>query len=198
VKIAPATPDRWKDLEDLMGPNGAYGGCWCTWFLVPYAEYKKIKGAGAKTMFKREVGAARPPGLIAYDDEGRPVGWLRITPRSAAPTWNGRQRASAPLPDAPADDEAVWAASCFFVREGHRKQGVTSALLKAGIAFAKKNGARVLEACPIDATAKTTAASLFVGTASVFARFGFKELARRTERRPLMRLDLKRARKAAS
>lgn len=194
LTIEPATPDRWKDLEDLMGPNGAYAGCWCVWFLVPYKEYHAIKGAGAKKLLKRDVRSGSPPGLLAYD-EGKPVGWLRLGPRKRTPTWNGDKRASAPLPDAPADDEGVWAATCFFVHAGHRRQGVTSALLKAGIAHAKKNGARVLEACPVDPKGKKiTSSTLFAGTATVFARAGFKELARRTSQRPLMRLELKKTR----
>jgi hypothetical protein len=29
VKIYPATAERWKDIETLFGPKGAYAGCWC-------------------------------------------------------------------------------------------------------------------------------------------------------------------------
>ncbi|HEC62059.1 MAG TPA: hypothetical protein ENI27_07380 [bacterium] len=25
------TPDRWSDLEELFGRQGAYSGCWCMW-----------------------------------------------------------------------------------------------------------------------------------------------------------------------
>jgi hypothetical protein len=32
VSIEPATAERWYDLENLFGPTGAYGHCWCTFF----------------------------------------------------------------------------------------------------------------------------------------------------------------------
>jgi GNAT superfamily N-acetyltransferase len=76
------------------------------------------------------------------------------------------------------------------VKPGHRRQGVSSALLKAGAAFAKEHGARVLEACPMDVQGRSDPISLYVGRMSVFERAGFKEVARRKDNRPLMRLSL--------
>jgi len=29
IAIHPVTPERWADLEELFGPSGGYGGCWC-------------------------------------------------------------------------------------------------------------------------------------------------------------------------
>ncbi|HVY03347.1 MAG TPA: hypothetical protein VG983_06790 [Caulobacterales bacterium] len=67
---------------------------------------------------------------------------------------------------------------------------MTSALLAGAIDFARRNGARAIEACPIDAKPKMAAASLYVGATGVFARAGFAEAARRRDNRPLMRLTL--------
>lgn len=66
------------------------------------------------------------------------------------------------------------------------------ALVKGGLAFARANGARVVEACPIDGA--TGNVDAYVGLKSVFDRAGFREVARRRPNRPLMRLALKRAR----
>ena len=63
------------------------------------------------------------------------------------------------------------------------------ALLKGGLAFAKKNGARIVEACPIDGDASAGAA--YVGRTAVFERAKFREVARRKDNRPLMRLVFK-------
>jgi hypothetical protein len=48
-----------------------------------------------------------------------------------------------------------------------------------------------LEAYPIDTSASKSSSNIFVGTASTFARVGFKEVARRAPARPIMRHDLK-------
>jgi hypothetical protein len=43
----------------------------------------------------------------------------------------------------------VWALSCFYVRTGYRKRGVTSALIAAALKAAKRARAPQLEAYPI-------------------------------------------------
>ena len=52
------------------------------------------------------------------------------------------------------------------------------------------NGARVVEACPVETEAKRPNISLYHGIASSFSRAGFKEVARRRPDRPLMRLEI--------
>jgi GNAT superfamily N-acetyltransferase len=49
------------------------------------------------------------------------------------------------------DEVPVWSLSCFYVRKGYRKQGVTSALITAALEAAKRAGASALEAYPLDA-----------------------------------------------
>ncbi|MGE0046930.1 MAG: GNAT family N-acetyltransferase, partial [Hyphomonadaceae bacterium] len=152
------------------------------------------RGEDAKSAFKKRVKTGAPPGVLAYA-EGQAVGWLQIGPRADAPQWNTPKRLSAPLPDAPETDERVWAATCFFVRRGYRGKGVTQALLEGGVAFAKKAGARIVEACPHDGRGKVDPGTLYVGQMRVFERAGFAEVARRKENRPLMRLELKKGRR---
>jgi len=92
------------------------------------------------------------------------------------------------------DDVPVWSISCFYVRIGYRRQGVTSALIAAALQAAKRAKAPALEAYPLDAGETPSASG--TGYASTFARAGFKTVARRTRPRPIMRYDLKaRARK---
>ena len=61
-------------------------------------------------------------------------------------------------------------------------------LAKAAIAYARKKKAVALDVCPIDTDAHLTWGEGFVGFASVFRELGFKEVARRSPKRPLMRL----------
>ncbi len=187
-RVAPLTPNLWPAFEKLFGKNGACSGCWCIHWRVPRQDYIAWRGAKAKALFKRRVVRGPPPGVLAFiGDEA--VGWLQIGPRPDTPQWNSPRRATAPMREADAADERVWGATCFFIKSSARGQGVTAALLDAGVDFAKANGARVLEACPIDG--RTNNVDAHVGLAPVFARAKFKEVARRRPNRPLMRLDLR-------
>ena len=89
-----------------------------------------------------------------------------------------------------ADDPAVWAISCFFIRTKARGQGLTHQLVGAGIDFARKNGARLLEACPMDQSKDSRSIGLFVGSTRVFEKAGFEAVAARKPGRPLMRFVL--------
>jgi GNAT superfamily N-acetyltransferase len=129
------------------------------------------------------------PGLLAYRDK-EAVGWLAIAPRPATPDWNiGRKASAAELPEH-ADDESIWAATCFFVRKDARGEGVTTALLEAGTAYAKKHGAKTVEACPMAHEDRRSTTGLFVGPKRVFDRAGFDTVIERKPGRPLMRLAL--------
>jgi predicted GNAT family acetyltransferase len=189
-RVEPLTPDLWPAFERLFGKNGACMGCWCMYWRLPRKEYDAARGDAAKGMMKRRVKAGPPPGVLAFMGE-EAVGWLQIGPRADAPQWNTPRRVSAPLEPDDAEDEGVWAATCFFVKPGMRKQGVTDALLEGGIDFARGSGARVIEACPTEATGRMDSVSLYVGHAGVFRRAKFKEIARRKHNRPLMRLALR-------
>ncbi len=192
-RVEPLTPEMWPAFERLFGKQGACMGCWCMYWRLPRKEYDAARGADAKRLFKKRVKKGPPPGVVAFiGDEA--VGWLQIGPRADAPQWNAPRRLSAPVKPEDAENAAVWGATCFFVKSSARRQGVTDALLKGGIAFARENGARVIEACPMDTQGRSDPISLYVGRASVFERAGFKEIVRRKETRPLMRLMLRKRR----
>jgi GNAT superfamily N-acetyltransferase len=98
---------------------------------------------------------------------------------------------TAPLAEEAASDPREWGVSCFVVKAGARGGGVATRLLDAAVAWARKNGARGLEACPVDTEGfDRPRISLYHGVASTFARAGFVEIARRRSDRPLMRLEL--------
>lgn len=187
--VLPLTPERWRDLENLFGPQGPCYGCWCNHFRMPQKQRMPLLGEGARRLFEERVKTGPPPGVLAYDED-TPVGWLQVGPRAHIPEWNNPRRASTPLADAPAEDERNWAASCFFVRKGFRGKGVTAALLAAAIGFARESGARLLEAAPMDHEFKRSSEGLYVGAERVFLRAGFLEMARQKPGRPLLRLAL--------
>ena len=121
------------------------------------------------------------------------MGWVAVAPREMTPDWNRGRKSSAAEVEADAADPDCWGASCFFVRSGHRKQGMTAELLEAGIARARRGGANRLEACPMSHDDKRSAVGMCVGPLRVFERAGFEKVLERKPGRPLMRLKLKTA-----
>jgi GNAT superfamily N-acetyltransferase len=192
-RARPLTPDRWPDLEAVFGPAGGYWGCWCMYWRAPRSDFTDpVKRTKLKSRFKRRVADGPPPGLIAYAPGGEPVGWAQVAPRLDVPNWNGPRRLSAPPETTEAEDPKVWAVNCFVVRRDWRGKGVAKALLAAAVAFARKSGARFLDACPVDVNGEMRPpVSIYHGTAAMFKRAGFVEIARRRGDRPLMRLDLR-------
>lgn len=180
LDIRPLTYDLWPALEDLFGENGARSGCWCMYGRIGPA-YRKRPQAKNKEDFREVVTRGPPPGLLAFDGE-LAVGWCQLTPRDRVP-WLDRAWRLARVDELP-----VWSISCFYVRRGYRRRGLTSALIGAALKTARRANAPALEAYPLDAAVSPSASS--TGFASTFARAGFKTVARRAAARPIMRHDL--------
>jgi GNAT superfamily N-acetyltransferase len=177
----PLTPERWPHLEALFGPRGATGGCWCMWWRMPRAQFNAQKGEGNKQVFQQLVEAGEIPGLLAYAD-GQAVGWCAVAPRERYSALD-RSRILKRV-----DDQPVWSIVCFYVKRSFRGQGLTTALLRAAVAYATQQGARIIEAYPIEPKATRTADIFaYTGLASSFRRVGFVEVLRRSETRPIMR-----------
>lgn len=180
----PVTRELWDDLAALFGPSGAYSGCWCMFWRVKSSEFEANGNKGNRRALKRIVARNEIPGLLAYES-GKPIGWISLGPKSEF----GRIERS-PLFKA-IDDQPVWSVVCFFIKKDHRNLGVGKRLLAAATDFARSQGARVLEAYPIDTRGKRQEdAALFTGTQDLFEQAGFVEVARRKERRPVMRKKL--------
>jgi len=136
-----------------------------------------------RAALKRLAVAGPPPGLIGYRSDV-PVGWISLGPRE-----DYARLENSPVMK-PVDDRPVWSIICFVVPAEFRGQGVAHALLKAAIAYAKKQKVRLLEAYPVDQHGPTSAENLWFGTKSMFDSAGFEEIARRRPRRPVVRLHL--------
>jgi len=90
----------------------------------------------------------------------------------------------------PVDSRSVWSVSCFYVTRGYRRTGLSVALLKAAVDYAKENGARIVEGYPQDARKNLPDAFAWTGLVPTFCQAEFKEAARRSPSRPIMRRDL--------
>lgn len=180
-KVRPLTPDLWPALEDLFGPKGAVNGCWCMYWRIGNA-YRRTPRGKNKAAFRDVVRRGPPPGLLAFDGDVA-VGWCQLTPRDELP-WLDRAWRLARVDTVP-----VWSISCFYVRKGYRRQGITTVLIEAALQAAKRAKAPALEAYPLDRSLSPSATS--TGIVTTFLRAGFKPVARRVPPRPIMRHDLR-------
>lgn len=130
---------------------------------------------------KALVDAGTPPGLIGYRGK-LPVGWVSLGPRDAFKKLQRSQVMKA------VDDKPVWSIICFVVPAQYRGEGVARALLDGAIAYAKEQGATLLEAYPVDRSARGRDDSMWFGAKSMYDAAGFVEVARRKPQRPVVRM----------
>jgi GNAT superfamily N-acetyltransferase len=151
------------------------------WWRLTAKEFDAHKGEGNRRAMKAIVKSGRIPGILAYH-KGEVVGWCSVAPREEFPRLE-RSRILKPV-----DGKAVWSVVCFFVARSHRRTGVGLRLLKAATKYVAGAGGRILEGYPVEPK-KVSTPDVFAyhGLAEMFRSAGFKEVARRSETRPIMR-----------
>lgn len=146
------------------------------------AAYRKRPPELNRNDFRQLVDQGPPPGLLAFDSD-LAVGWCQITPRDSLPwldrTWRLLR----------VDDVPVWSISCFYIRIGYRRRGVTTALIRAALEAAKIASVPAVEAYPLDRALSPSSTS--TGYASTFRRLGFREVVRHSPERPIMRFEFR-------
>jgi len=184
-RARPLTPGSWPDLEQLFGlPGGSIvRGCWCMHYRKT-GQGSGSAGAGSKLALCDLVNRGVVPGLIGYLD-GSPAGWISLGPREEY-----LRLLRSPIMK-PVDDIKVWSVVCSFVARPYRGQGLQHQMLAAAIGFARDNGARVLEAYPVDKAGRSHDDFMFFGSRSLYERAGFREVVRRSPTRVVMRRALR-------
>jgi GNAT superfamily N-acetyltransferase len=184
IEVRAAGPDAWPDVERVFGRGGQVGGCWCMWFRLSGPEFRAQGGEGNRRALRELVDAGRAPGLVAYRG-GEPIGWCAVAPRSEY------RRLVRSLVARPVDDAPVWSLTCLYVVPGNRGLGVARRLVRGACAHAAGQGARIVEAYPVDdAMGPVSSDAAYHGVVSLLRSEGFTEVARHSPRRPLMRRDV--------
>jgi len=181
LDFKPVTAELWNDLEKLFGEHGAYSGCWCMWWRIKRSEFTTQQGEGNKKALKNIIDSGRIPGILAYFNN-EPIAWCSVAPREQFPVLDRSSTLKR------VDNEPVWSIVCFFIAKQYKGKGLTHFLVRAALKYAKLNGARIVEAYPLDKKhSKHTALEAYTGFAATFQKEGFKEVIRRSRIRPVMR-----------
>jgi ribosomal protein S18 acetylase RimI-like enzyme len=185
MEVRAAGPDSWGDVAAVMGERGDPARCFCQYFRLRGQQWSSATRETNRRDLRTQVCSGDlPPGILAYDD-GVPVGWCAVSPRTAYP----RVLAS---PNWRTDHPDAWVITCFVVPVGHRRQGVAGELTRGAVDFAQSYGASVVEGCAVD-TAQAegvSSADLYRGPLSAFLDAGFKEVNRTNPRWVLVRRTL--------
>jgi GNAT superfamily N-acetyltransferase len=151
-------------------------------------EYEAKKGEKNRRAMKRIVERGPPPGLLAYRGS-EPVAWIAVAPRSEFKLL-ATSRVLAPV-----DDRPVWSIACLYLRKDVRRQGLSTKLIRAAAEYARSRGAKLVEGYP-QIPRKDAMPDVFAwtGFASSFERAGFREVARRSPTRPIVRWPVRSSR----
>jgi GNAT superfamily N-acetyltransferase len=196
LTIVGANRASWADLQAIFGTADYPGRCYCQRFKTRDCHWSSLSDEERRARLREQThcddpGAGATTGLVAYLG-AEPVGWVAVEPRTAYPrlprvrtVWSGRHEDKA--------DDSVWAVTCFTIRKGYRKRGITYALAAATIGFARDHGASALEAYPMitQPGQEITWGELHVGSRQVFAEAGFTEVSHPSPRRIVMKIDFR-------
>jgi GNAT superfamily N-acetyltransferase len=198
ISVVPANQASCDDLKAVFGTRGDASKCQCQRYKTRATDWDiawaSIPAAKRAKRLREQTRCGQPQarttsGLVAYLD-GEPVGWCAVEPRTAYVrlqskplVWAGRAEDKA--------DNGVWAVTCFATRAGFRRRGVSRALARAAVDFARERGARAVEGYPMITTPgqEITWGELHVGSRGIFAAAGFAEVSRPSLRRVVMRRD---------
>ena len=175
------TKETWQDFERFFESRGSPSYCWCMpWRDMPVDERKSGGKAARKTAISQRVGSDVPIGILGYSGSD-PVAWCSIAPRAT------HRKGLGGLEEPGEGEGEVWSLTCFFISRLYRGKGLTRQLITAAIDHARMNGARVVEAYPIDPESPSYR---FMGYIDTFKSMGFTEVGRAGTRRYVVRLNL--------
>ena len=196
ITIVPANEASWEDLQAVFGTRGDPSRCYCQRYkMQPRESWASVGAEELAFRLRTQAECGQPEsgttsGLVAYLD-GEPVGWCAVEPRTAYPRLLLKTRVPWAERDEDRTDESVWAVTCFVTRAGFRRRGISRALARAAVDFARQRGARALEGYPMltEPGQEVMPGELHVGSRSSFAAAGFAEVSHPTLRRVVMRID---------
>jgi GNAT superfamily N-acetyltransferase len=182
LTFEPLIRENWGKFEQLFDENGACGNCWCMYYRLKKSDFNEGKADnGNKDAMKEIVWSNKPAGIIGFY-EGQAIAWSAFAPREDFIKLES-SRVHKRI-----DDELVWSIPCFFINKSFRRHGVSVALLKGIIAYAKEKEIKIIEAYPtIPTQEKLPDSFAWIGLYKSFERAGFEIVDRTSKNRPMVR-----------
>ncbi|MFT3769889.1 MAG: GNAT family N-acetyltransferase [Minicystis sp.] len=135
-----------------------------------------------------QSGSDEARGVVALDDSGNLVGWLKVAPAAVVQKAYDR-RLYRNLPCFSGDRTGVYLIGCALVHPAHRHRGVATALVAGAVRIAPGWGARALEALPRRPKEPVNDDELWTGPMGAYEKNGFVEV-NDFEPYPVLRRDL--------
>ena len=171
----PVDTSNWKDLEKLFESRGGPHDCWCMVWRDMAEGKDRADKTHKKASLKSYVQEKVPIGLLCYVNE-EPVAWCSIAPRESYRDLSGDHSLN-----------KVWSLVCFFIKTAYRGQGLVKLLIQAALQYAKTNGAKYVEAYPVDPDSPSYR---FMGFKPTFDKMGFEFKHKAGLRRNVMTIEL--------
>jgi len=162
---------NWTDLETLFESKGGPHNCWCMVWRNMSENSNRTKKTDKKKSIIKYINNKIPIGLLCYNNN-EAIGWCSIAPRESYRELSGDNTL-----------ENVWSLVCFFIKKEFRQKRLTEDLIKEATKFAKENGAKYLEAYPVDPESPSYR---FMGFKPTFEKLDFEFKHKAGQRRYVM------------
>lgn len=113
-------------------------------------------------------------GVVAVNDDGTVVGWMKLTRRSAVPKL---RRLPVYRSLDLGDEEATFAIGCFVIHPAFRRSGIARALIEAADRVARDRGASAIEGYPRRSSSPLYDEEAWQGPERAFVASGFEHVA---------------------
>ena len=194
VTVVPFEPEHTDELVDLFARED--NRCYCRYFHFTgdkHAWQDRLANAPdqnrAELIAQARAGGPEARGVIAL--EGAPtrraVGWLKVS-RASDLDKLYQQRLYRGLPCFDRPTQGVFTLGCFFVEPEYHGRGLSRELIRAGVAFARSQGATSVEALPRGELAQS-APERWLGRPSALLAEGF-QIVHDFAPYPVLRLEL--------
>ena len=153
------------DFHALM--DGEEGCSWCccvAWWVPSWEGFAERSAAENRELREALLERGEYDGYLAYRGE-TPVGWCQVGPRDRL----AKLVAEHDL----APDPGAFAITCFYVRAGDRRRGVSRALLRGVLADLERRSVARVEAFP-RAEEELECGELWTGPRSLFVEHDFR------------------------
>jgi GNAT superfamily N-acetyltransferase len=193
LRVEAATPSHTAGLAALF--EAAHSPCYCRFWHFPGDNnawldrcYNAVGENRAEFEAALAAGGDEARGVVAIDESGLVVGWLKVAPATVMKKAYQR-RFYRSLPCFEGDRTGVFLIGCALVHPAHRHRGVATALVAGAVRLAPSWGARALEAMPRRPREPVSDDELWTGPMGAYEKNGFVEV-HAFEPYPVLRREL--------